>query len=126
MGSHCVPSLTEKLDCSGTSQGSGESGSSGFDCGCDPEDVAFKNIVGYGKAKCTKSGKKSGKKSIWTLTCGKKPCFLLIFERLHAFLAQQLFQIIMDRVKLTLKWVRSAVSNKSMIVLNIKLIFMYL
>ena len=79
MGSHCVPSLTEKLDCSGTSQGSGESGSSGFDCGCDPEDVAFKNIVGYGKAKCTKSGKKSGKKSIWTLTCGKKPCFFINF-----------------------------------------------
>ena len=72
MGSNCVPNLTEKLDCSGTSPGSGGSGSSGFDCGCDPEDVAFKNIIGYGKAKCTKPGKKSGKKSIWTLTCGKK------------------------------------------------------
>ena len=100
MGSNCVPSLTEKLDCSGTSQGSGASGSSGFDCGCDPEDVAFKNIVGYGKAKCTKSGKKSGKKSIWTLTCGKKP-FLLIFVFFHAFFAQKLFQIIMDRAKQT-------------------------
>ena len=81
MGSNCVPNLTEKLDCSGSSPGSGAgSGSSGFDCGCDPEDVAFKNIVGYGKAKCTKSGKKSGKKSIWTLTCGKKPFLMFIFE----------------------------------------------
>ena len=89
---------------------------------CDQENVAFKNIVGYGKAKCTKSGKKSGKKSIWTLSCGKKP-FLLIFSLVHAFFAQQLFQIIMDRVKQTLKWERSAVSNKNMTVLNIKLIF---
>ena len=32
----------------------------------------------------------------------------------------------MDRVKQMLKWERSAVSNKSMIVLNIKLILMYL
>ena len=77
MGSNCIPSLPEKLDCSGTSQGSGGSGSSGFECGCDPEDVAFKNIVGYGKAKCTKSGKKSGKKSIWTPSCGKKPFSLI-------------------------------------------------
>ena len=81
MGSDCVPNLTAKLDCSGSSPGSGAgSGPSGFDCGCDPEDVAFKNIVGYGKAKCTKSGKKSGKKSIWTLTCGKKPFLIFIFE----------------------------------------------
>ena len=71
MGSNCVPNLTNKLDCTKTISGSGGSGSSGFDCGCDPDDVAFKNIVGYGKAKCTKIGKKSGKKSIWTLTCGK-------------------------------------------------------
>ena len=99
MGSNCVPSLTEKLDCSGTSQGSGVPGSGGFDCGCDPEDVAFKNIVGYGKAKCTKSGKKSGKKSIWTLTCGKEP-FLLSLDFLCIF-AQKLFQIIMDRAKQT-------------------------
>ena len=76
MGSNCVPNLTEKLDCTETTSGSGGSGSNGFDCGCDPEDVAFKNIVGYGKAKCTKSGKKSAKKSIWTLTCGKKPFML--------------------------------------------------
>ena len=71
MGSNCVPNLHAKLDCSGTTRPG--LNDSGFDCGCDPEDVAFKNIVGYGKAKCTKSGKKSGKKSIWTLTCGKKP-----------------------------------------------------
>ena len=100
MGSHCVPSLTEKLDCSGTSQGSGVPGSGGFDCGCDPEDVAFKNIVGYGKAKCTKSGKKSGKKSIWTLTCGKEP-FLLSLDFFMHFFAQKRFQIIMDRAKQT-------------------------
>jgi len=118
MRSNCVPNLTEKLDCSGTSPGSGGSGSSGFDCGCDPEDVAFKNIVGYGRAKCTKSGKKSGKKSIWTLTCGKKSCFAY---SMHLF-AELLFQIIMDKVKQTLKWAKSAVSNKNMIALNIKLI----
>ena len=71
MGHGCIPNLSEKLDCSS----SGSSGSPGngsvHNCGCDPEDVAFKNIVGYGKATCTKPGKKSGKKSVWTLTCGK-------------------------------------------------------
>ena len=71
MGHGCIPNLNEKLDCS-SSESSGSSGhGSGHNCGCDPEDVAFKNIVGYGKATCTKPGKKSGKKSVWTLTCGK-------------------------------------------------------
>ena len=119
MGSNCVPNLTEKLNCSGTSPGG--SGPNGFDCGCDPEDVAFKNIVGYGKAKCTKPGKKSGKKSIWTLTCGKKPIHVN-FCAPHASFCSIIFQIIMDKAKLTSKWAKSAVSNKSMIALNINLI----
>ena len=80
MGHGCIPNLSEKLDCSS----SGSSGSPGngsvHNCGCDPEDVAFKNIVGYGKATCTKPGKKSGKKSVWTLTCGKTPRNFKIFE----------------------------------------------
>ena len=58
--------MNKKLDCSGAGWTSGSSGSSGLgsNCGCDPDDVAFKNIIGDGKAICTKPGKKSGKKSI--------------------------------------------------------------
>ena len=69
MGHGCIPNLKEKLDCSSSSGSPGQG--PGRDCGCDPDDVAFKNIVGHGKAICTKPGKKSGKKSVWTLTCGK-------------------------------------------------------
>ena len=122
MSAYCVPNLTEKLNCSGTSPGG--SGSNELDSGCDPEDVAFKNIVGYGKAKCTKPGKKSGKKSIWTLTCGKKPIHVN-FCIPHASFCSIIFQIIMDKVKQTLKWAKNAVSNKSMIALNINLIHIF-
>ena len=69
MGHGCIPNLKEKLDCSSSSGSPGQG--PGLDCGCDPDDVAFKNIVGHGKAICTKPGKKSGKKSVWTLICGK-------------------------------------------------------
>ena len=68
-GHACAYHLTVEID-PGLRPGSPGQGP-GRDCGCDPEDVAFKNIVGYGKAICTKAGKKSGKKSVWTLTCGK-------------------------------------------------------
>ena len=71
MGHGCIPNLKEKLDCSSSGSSGSPGHGSGHNCGCDPEDVAFKNIVGYGKATCTKPGKKSGKKSVWTLTCGK-------------------------------------------------------
>ena len=89
MSAYCVPNLTEKLNCSGTSPGG--SGSNELDSGCDPEDVAFKNIVGYGKAKCTKPGKKSGKN-----LSGHSPVvrnrFMLIFAYLMHRFAQLFFR----------------------------------
>ena len=91
MGHGCIPNLSEKLDCSSSgSSGSPENGAV-HDCGCDPEDVAFKNIVGYGKAICTKPGKKSGKKSVWTLTCGKTPRNFKIFEFKKKILPENIF-----------------------------------
>ena len=51
---------------------------------------------------------------------------MLIFaSSLRASFCSIIFQIIMDKVKQTLKWAKSAVSNKSMIALNINLIHIF-
>ena len=80
MGAACIPIINNKLDCSnidgidgngGNIDGGGSNGG-GYsnNCGCDPYEVAAKHIQGHGSAICTKPGKgKTGKKSLWTLTC---------------------------------------------------------
>ena len=74
MGAACIPIINNKLDCSKIDgidgNGSANGGGHSSNCGCDPNEVAAKHIQGHGSAICTKPGKgKSGKKSIWTLTC---------------------------------------------------------